>query len=183
MNHNRLNISPPRGKVAASTQNQALSAIVFLYPVGLLSNGIYREVLKKDIDDFSDGMIWAKKLPEVFTREEALKIKRVVKPGQPGTKKLTERYGDNMICVRYRYDAENKRVLKTIELIIENMPWQPHSERIPKNKIVNLRVAANEIELRKRVKAAGGKWHPGKQVWQLAYKDILNLGLKERIVD
>ncbi|MFQ5825158.1 MAG: hypothetical protein ACE5JB_13990, partial [bacterium] len=75
MNHNRLNISPPKAKVASSAQKQALCAIVFLYSVGLLSNGVYRKVLKIDIDDFSDSMIRAKKpikLPEVFTQEEAL---------------------------------------------------------------------------------------------------------------
>jgi len=50
--------------VAASTQNQALNAVLFLY----------REVLKIDVADFKDEIIWAKKpkkLPEVFTPSEA----------------------------------------------------------------------------------------------------------------
>ncbi len=53
--------------VAASTQNQALCAIIFLY----------REVLGIDIGDFSDTLIWAKKpkkLPEVFTRGEVERV-------------------------------------------------------------------------------------------------------------
>jgi integrase len=53
-------------KVAASTQNQALSALVFLY----------REVLKIQLGDFGD-IVWAKrpsKLPVVFTREEVKQI-------------------------------------------------------------------------------------------------------------
>jgi len=48
--------------VAASTQNQAMCAIVFLY----------KRVLNKDMGEFK-GLIWAKrpaKLPEVFTTEE-----------------------------------------------------------------------------------------------------------------
>jgi len=48
--------------VAASTQNQALCAILFLY----------KEVLSKDVGDLGN-IIWAKKpkrLPVVFTREE-----------------------------------------------------------------------------------------------------------------
>ena len=52
-----------QGKVAASTQNQALNAIVFLY----------RQVLKKELG-WLDGLERAKKpvrLPVVFTREEA----------------------------------------------------------------------------------------------------------------
>jgi len=51
------------GNVAASTQNQALNAILFLY----------REVLKIDLEDFGEQVIWAKKpknLPEVFTPQE-----------------------------------------------------------------------------------------------------------------
>jgi integron integrase len=53
-------------KVASSTQNQALCALVFLY----------REVLKKDLGQF-DNLIRARKpqkLPVVFTREEVKAI-------------------------------------------------------------------------------------------------------------
>ena len=52
-----------QGKVTASTQNQALNAIVFLY----------RQVLKKDFG-WVEGVVRAKKparLPVVFTRQEA----------------------------------------------------------------------------------------------------------------
>ncbi len=53
-------------KVTASTQNQALCAIVFLY----------KHVLKKDLEDFRE-LVWAKKpkhVPVVFTREEVKAI-------------------------------------------------------------------------------------------------------------
>jgi len=52
--------------VAASTQNQALNAILFLY----------KEVLQKDLKEIS-GVVWAKrppKLPVVFTREEVNRL-------------------------------------------------------------------------------------------------------------
>lgn len=112
-----------------------------------------------------------------------MKIKRIVRPGQPGTKKLVERYGDNLICVRYRYDAESKRTFKTIELVIESQPWQPNPEKIPMNKMVDLHIAVDEAELRNHVKKAGGKWNPQKQVWHLPYREVLDLGLTERIMD
>ncbi len=48
---------------------------------------------------------------------------------------------------------------------------------------VNGRVAVDESELRNRVKAAGGKWNPSQQVGWLPYKEVLDLGLTERIVD
>jgi len=53
-------------KVSASTQNQALCAIVFLY----------KHVLKMELSDFGN-IAWAKKpkhLPVVFTKEEAKKV-------------------------------------------------------------------------------------------------------------
>lgn len=53
-------------QVAASTQNQALCALVFLY----------RHVLQKDLGKF-EGIVFAKrrrKLPEVFSRDEVEKV-------------------------------------------------------------------------------------------------------------
>jgi integron integrase len=53
---------PVQGKVAASTQNQALRALLFLYG----------EILEQDLDKFQN-VVWAKKpvkLPIVFTRRE-----------------------------------------------------------------------------------------------------------------
>ena len=54
------------GNVAASTQNQALSALLFLY----------REVLRKDLD-MPLELVWAKRpkrLPTVLTREEVRQV-------------------------------------------------------------------------------------------------------------
>ena len=59
-----------------------------------------------------------------------MKVKRILHPGQPGTKKLVKRYGDNMLCVRYRYDENKMMMYKTIEIIIDEKPWQG---KTPKN--------------------------------------------------
>ena len=45
------------------------------------------------------------------------------RPGQAGTKKYIERYGEKLVCVRYRYDSANGRRHKTVELIVETVPW------------------------------------------------------------
>jgi hypothetical protein len=58
-----------------------------------------------------------------------MKIRRIVQPGQPGTKKLVERYGDNLICVRYRYDEDKMMMYKTIEIIIDEKPWQRKTQK------------------------------------------------------
>jgi len=112
-----------------------------------------------------------------------MKIRRILQPGQPGTKKLLERYGDNLICVRYRYDAKSKRMFKTIEIIVDNKPWEADTKKIRKDRIVNIRIAIDETESRREVKAAGGKWDPKLRVWQLPYEKVTELGLSDRIVD
>jgi hypothetical protein len=43
-------------------------------------------------------------------------------------KKLVERYGDGLVCVRYRYDAERRKRIKTVELIEEDAEWGPSGE-------------------------------------------------------
>ncbi len=35
-----------------------------------------------------------------------MKTRLDLKPGQRGTKKLSELYGDQLVCVRYRYDEK-----------------------------------------------------------------------------
>jgi hypothetical protein len=114
----------------------------------------------------------------------ALRIaRRKLQPGQAGTRKLLAEYGEKLVCVRYRYDTANQRRIKTVELVIEERPWQPRPAKIPSNKITHLRIKYGEIALRNQVKTAGGKWNCEKQTWELPYPEVLKLGLSERIVD
>ena len=105
-----------------------------------------------------------------------------LKPGQRGTKKLLAEYGEQMVCVRYRYDAEHKRRLKTVELIVEEVAWEPRAKKIPDETVVGVRIEWGERELYYRVKAAGGSWNKELRVWELRYGQAIALGLETRIV-
>jgi hypothetical protein len=109
--------------------------------------------------------------------------RRKILPGQAGTRKLLAAYGEKLVCVRYRYDAVNQRRIKTVELVIEENPWQPRPGKIPSNKIMHLRIRYDEIALRNLVKAAGGNWNRESQAWELPYQQVLRLGLSERIIN
>ena len=65
--------------------------------------------------------------------------------GKPGTSKCVKKYGDALLCVRYKYDLQNKRKLKTVELVIENEPWGLNKTRIPGNKIVGINRFCNDL--------------------------------------
>jgi hypothetical protein len=112
-----------------------------------------------------------------------MKIGLILKPGQKGTKKLTQQYGNRLIYVRYRYDNKRKKRLKTIELIIDEREWEPGKNEISENEIVYIRINLMERQLQKKVKTVGGVWNRNKKVWELSYRQVLNLGLEERIVE
>ncbi len=105
-----------------------------------------------------------------------------LKPGQRGTKKLLNRYGDRLICVRYRYDEESGKRYKTVELIVEETDWVRKDRRPPGATLVALRINWSELELRRIVKSAGGRWDPVRRVWEQRYDRVVELGLDERIV-
>lgn len=108
-------------------------------------------------------------------------IQRKLAAGRPGTKKLLQKYGERLLCVRYRYDTERKEKMKTVEIVVQKNRWDRNG-KIPGNKTMCIRVAYNEIKTRSIVKAAGGRWNKEQKVWELPYQEILALGLENRIV-
>jgi hypothetical protein len=111
-----------------------------------------------------------------------MKTRLTLKPGQRGTKKLVDEYGDRLLYVRYRYDPTRKRRFKTVEVIVEEIPWAPRLGRISRKTIVGVKVVAREGVLRQQVKQAGGTWNPLTKLWELPYHAVVELGLEERIV-
>ena len=114
-----------------------------------------------------------------MTQSAAPRSCRFVKkllPDAPGTKRLSERFGSVLVCVRYRVDAVAQRRYTTVELVVADGPLPP-----PPPAEVYVRVAYEEIDLRKKVKAAGGEWCRERRLWRLARKAARRLGPLRRI--
>lgn len=111
-----------------------------------------------------------------------MEVKATFKPGENGTKRLLQQYGDQLVCVRYRYDRAKQKRYKTVELIVEEKDWIPATITQPDHP-VKLRIGFNEVDLRSLVKNAGGYWNPKKKVWVLSYRAAHELGLERRILD
>jgi hypothetical protein len=111
----------------------------------------------------------------------AMRAKKKLKPGQDGTKSLLDKYGERLICVRYRYDEERGIRHKTIELIVESTPWKPQNPEIPSDTIVGVKVGLHEVELQTVVRQAGGKWNRDLQLLELRYDKVVALDLISRI--
>jgi hypothetical protein len=77
-------------------------------------------------------------------------------PDQCRAKQLLAQYGNRLVCVRYRYDEQQKRRFKTVEVIVEEREWEPCSPQHATASLVRIRVAWPEVEVRQQVKRAGG---------------------------
>jgi hypothetical protein len=115
-----------------------------------------------------------------------MKIRLRLKPGQNGTRKLVQQYGDRLVCVRYRYDERTQKRYKTVELIIDEVPWQQREPAPPRRRDkytpVFVRIRFEETHLRERVKAAGAHWDPDRLLWMMPFNKAVGLGLEDRII-
>lgn len=72
---------------------------------------------------------------------------------------MLEQYGDQLVCVRYRYNAQRRKRkrFKTVELIVAERAWGPPLPRFAADTIVGVHVDFAEVELQAQVEQAGGK--------------------------
>jgi len=80
-----------------------------------------------------------------------------------------EKFGDALVCGRFRYDAKLRQRLKTIELIVESADCTQPPPKYTADCLVPLRIEGYGTELRAKAKAAGGRWNPEKQLWYKRY--------------
>lgn len=112
-------------------------------------------------------------------RPEKLNAMKVVKRlgvGQPGTARWLGRFGDRLLCVRYREDPVTGERYTTVELIVDERGPKPGTRMLFEIKL-------NESGLRQRVREHGGQWDGKRQLWHLPFETILALGLEDRIVE
>ncbi len=110
-----------------------------------------------------------------------MRAKKKLKSGQNGTKSLLDKYGEQLLCARYRYDEARGLRHKTIDLIVETIPWSRQTGEIPSETIVGLKIGLQEVELQTAVRRARGKWNKKLQLLELRYDKAVMLDLASRI--
>jgi len=108
---------------------------------------------------------------------------KIIYAGQAGTQKWFKRFGKDLVAVRYKYDSTTRKKMITAEIVAEVQDWRKNIRRIPKNKIVKIKVGYDEVELRQKIKSLGAGWNKTEKVWELRFDIVRDLGLSERIVD
>ena len=103
-----------------------------------------------------------------------------LRSGKRGTVKWMNQYGDRLVCVPYRYDPDGRRRLTTVELIVDESPWDGRP-KASDDRRVDIKVKCDETGLRHQVNQAGGSWRPDRRVWTLPLEKVRSLGLEARI--
>ncbi len=110
-----------------------------------------------------------------------MKTRLILKAVQRGTKSLVKKYGENLLCVRFRYDAKAEKRIKTVELVVERTDWKPPKPRYAHDTLVPLRITVDDMPMRQQAKAAGGRWNPEKRLWFVRYGKIAGTPLEKHI--
>jgi hypothetical protein len=89
------------------------------------------------------------------------------------------------VRVRYVYDSATGRRLKTVELVVEAVPWKGRVRRSRRqdDDVVYVRIAYHETDLRDRAKRLGAIWRAPQRLWEITYRDSKRLGIEDRIVE
>lgn len=109
-----------------------------------------------------------------------LRTRLTLLPGANGTKKLVEQYGKRLVCVRYRYDSERGRRVKTVELIEEEAPWTPPIED---GGVYLVKIEFAETELREKLRREGARWDPVRRMWKTTGDVVRRLRLADRVAN
>src|SRR5512145_2920240 len=111
-----------------------------------------------------------------------LKNMKVHKPGQNGTHHLVSKFGNSLLCVRYRYDAIRNMRIKTAEIIVDEKAGKG-MPRIRETDNVLVQIPFTMKDLRDRLKAVGAKWDPVQKLWRVQWGLIRgDRELMERVV-
>jgi hypothetical protein len=106
-----------------------------------------------------------------------------LKPGQKGTKALVEKYGDALVCVRYRYDETSRTRLKTVELIVEKKKLPASlQQKSTDDTLVPVRISYGQRESGKMARMLGGIWDSDVKLWYIQHGKLKGTDLEKHII-
>jgi len=118
-------------------------------------------------------------LPMATRDLHQMRIIKKMEPKAHGAKKLANRFGDDLVCVRYRQDRESKRRYTTVEIVVDAGPM-PEDKRIPAQVLV--RIGFDELDLRQAAMQQGAIWVAQQRAWRISREAVKHLQLHNRII-
>ena len=103
-------------------------------------------------------------------------VAKTMQVDTPGAVKLTRKYGDALVCVRYRLSPDGAERITTIELELERVAVQRKA-----NPFVAVKIYPSETRLTTLAKAKGASFNGTTRLWRMRQNDAQSLGLRDRI--
>lgn len=93
-----------------------------------------------------------------------------------GAIKLTRKFGETLICVRYRLSPDGTQRMTTVELEVDRVAVQRKF-----NPPVSVKIYASEMKLMTQARAKGAWFNAKTRLWRMHQNDAYALGLAKRI--
>ena len=106
------------------------------------------------------------------------RVTKTMSPDQPGAIKLARQFGESLICVRYRCNAESTTRYTTVELLLHEAPIQ---RSLDARKLVQVQMPWDDAQLRKKAADMGALWDCITKRWTMPLYAARMLGLTERL--
>lgn len=107
------------------------------------------------------------------------RVTKKLAPHRPGTKKLSQRYGPALVCIRHRHNQEGTIRYTTVELVVEQVQI---GRRHPPGQRVAVRLDHDEPTKRQRLLELGAPWDEDLDAWWVTRTTARRLRLLKRIV-
>ena len=106
-----------------------------------------------------------------------LRVTKKLATSNRGAIKLAQQFGDTLVCVRHRVDAQARFRYTTVELLVDKAEMQPRH-----SNMVSIRVHPHEYGLKTVVRAAGAVCDSTTGLWRIPKRVATVLRLTGRIV-
>lgn len=116
-----------------------------------------------------------------------MEVIRTIKPGMPGSRRFQKHWGENLVAVRYRRDAN--KLYTTIEIVVDereqaHLPLSLNAvHAFKRRKLVAIPIAFEEGALRAAAKRSGAMWSVERKVWIMPYSTAVALGVHHRVIE
>ena len=103
-------------------------------------------------------------------------VAKTMQADSRGAIKLSRKYGQALVCVRYRLSPNGLQRMTTVELELERVAVQKKA-----NPAVAVKIYASEKKLIERAKAKGAWFNGETRLWRMQKNDAYALDLGDRI--
>ncbi len=120
---------------------------------------------------------WSRKLKKArASPSHCWAVTKTMQTDARGAIKLTRKFGEALVCVRYRISQNGSERITTVELEVDRAATQKRA-----NPRVAVKIYGSEKKLAEQAKQKGAWFNARTRLWQMRQNDALALGLTSRI--